>query len=40
MSLYVSLRYFFLEYHMRLFTYLMALILLTFSLNADIDAIF
>ena len=31
---------FILEYHMRLFTDLMAMIILTFFLNADIDAVF
>ena len=35
-----DLRYFILEYHMRLFTYLMTMILLTFFLTADIDAVF
>ena len=40
MTVNVILRYFILEYHMRLFTYLMAMIILTFFLNADTDAVF
>ena len=40
MTVNVLLRYFILEYHKRLFTYLMAMIILTLFLNADIDAEF
>ena len=40
MTVNVILHYFIPKYHMRLFTYLMPLILLTFFLNADIDAVF
>ena len=40
MTVNVILHYFVLEYHMRLFTYMMAMIILTFFLNADTDAVF